>query len=99
MWIKWLKKARPESLVVILILAAILMSCEEYQEGCMDATATNFRVSNQVPCCCEYPVLVFQTTFTKDSVTRSFADTFTNSFGQQYLIRDFRFIATGVTLS
>ena len=76
-----------------------LYSCEEYQEGCMDASATNFRISNQLPCCCEYPQLVFQTTLTDDTATLAFADTFVNQLGQRYLIRDLRFIASGIRIA
>src|SRR5680860_1036606 len=101
MRISWPKNRRLSlSLSLILILAlAILMSCEEYQEGCMDATATNFKVSNQVPCCCEYPDIVFQTTLTDGENTLSFADTFMNQMGQRYVIRAFRFIASGISLT
>lgn len=76
-----------------------LMSCEEYKEGCMDASATNFKVSNQLPCCCEYPKIIFQTTLTDGKKTLPFSDTFTNEIGQQYLIRNFRFIASDITLT
>ena len=64
----------------------------------MDASATNFMVSNQVPCCCEYPEIVFQTTYTDGVNTLSYADTFANQSGQRYLIRDFRFIASGIAI-
>lgn len=85
-------------IIVSIFVICGVFSCEEYQEGCMDASATNFRVSNQLPCCCEYPKLIFQTTLTDDSTTVSFADTFTNSLGQQYLIRDLRFIASAIAV-
>lgn len=95
----WLKDRRHNLQVVIVLVFAILMSCEEYKEGCMDASATNFKVSNQVPCCCEYPNLVFQTTLTDGENTLAFTDTFTNEIGQRFLINDLRFIASGITLT
>ena len=84
---------------MMLLAIAGLISCEEYKEGCMDASATNFKVSNQLPCCCEYPKIVFQTTLMDGEKTLPFTDTFTNQMGQQYLIRNFRFIASGITLT
>ncbi|HLT95133.1 MAG TPA: hypothetical protein VKZ56_11255 [Membranihabitans sp.] len=75
-----------------------LMSCEEYREGCMDANATNFQVSNQVPCCCEYPSIIFQTTLTHGGQAAGFTDTFTNFAGQRFIIRDLRFVASGISL-
>ena len=89
----------PVKILCLLGCFAGLMSCEEYQQGCMDATATNFKVSNQSPCCCEYPQIVFQTTLTDGDETASFADTFSNQSGQNYLINDLRFIASDITLT
>ena len=84
--------------IILLLVALGAISCEEYQEGCMDAAATNFRVSNQTPCCCEYPNLIFQTTLTSDGMPRPFTDTFTNDLGQRFLIRDLRFIASDIII-
>lgn len=84
--------------IAVLLVGLGAISCEEYQEGCMDAAATNFRVSNQTPCCCEYPNLIFQTTLTADGMPSAFTDTFTNDFGQRFLIRDLRFIASDIVL-
>lgn len=86
-------------LVTILLVITGLISCEEYKEGCMDASATNFKMSYQLPCCCEYPKIVFQTTLTDGKKALPFTDTFSNQMGQKFLIRDFRFIASGITLT
>ena len=83
---------------MVLFAAWAILSCEAYREGCMDANATNFQISNQVPCCCEYPLLIFQTTLTSSGETRAFTDTFTHHTGEQFLIRDLRFIASDITL-
>ncbi len=83
----------------LILMLGGLLSCEEYKEGCMDASATNFQVSNQAPCCCEYPDLVFQTTLTDGEGTLSFADTFENAAGQRYVIRELKFLASNIQLS
>lgn len=98
MQISWRKIKSRNILIIWSVVIATLISCEEYQKGCMDASATNYQVSNQVPCCCEYPEIVFQTTLTDGMNTLSYTDTLINESGQRYLIRDFRFIASDITL-
>lgn len=99
MRISWQRMGKIEIWIAILIVGWVGYSCEEYQEGCMDAAATNYRASNQIPCCCEYPNIVFQTTLTSDGSTSAFTDTFVNEMGQRFLIGDLRFMASDITLS
>lgn len=99
MRIPWLRDRKLDYRILMVLMLAILMSCEEYKEGCMDASATNFKVSNQMPCCCEYPSLKFQTTFTDGEEALPFTDTFINQIGQRYLVRDLRFITSRITLT
>lgn len=96
MLINWLKSSN--YLIIGFLILIGSGGCEDYSEGCMDMAAVNFKASHQKPCCCEYPVLILQATLTQNEGSVSFTDTLTNLKGQKYLIRDLRFIFSGVWL-
>src|SRR5690625_4518526 len=96
MLINWLKNNK--YLIFGLLILAGWSGCEEYSEGCMDMAAVNFKASHQKPCCCEYPALVLQATLTQNEKPVSFTDTLINHKGQNFLVRDLRFILSEVYL-
>lgn len=99
MQIHWPEVSGFNVILLVVFLLMVLTGCEEYQKGCMDADAVNFKVSNQLPCCCEYPRIQFQTVLSDGESTLSFADTFTNRYGQKYTIASLQFIASQISVS
>lgn len=46
--------------VIPVLVTVTLFACFEPQEGCLDATATNFDAGADKDCCCEYPNLILE---------------------------------------
>lgn len=82
----------------LIALIFWMAGCEEREEGCMDLAAVNYKVGNQIPCCCEYPEIVFQTTLTDGEKTISYTDSLQDEAGRKFIIRDLRFISSDVRM-
>lgn len=82
----------------LIALVFWVAGCEESEEGCMDLTAVNYKVGNQIPCCCEYPEIVFQTTLTDGEKTISYTDSLQDDSGGKFIIRDLRFVSSDVRM-
>lgn len=72
--------------------------CEEYNEGCMDANASNYSFANEKPCCCTYPNLIFQTTMKFEDRVFTTTDTLETDQGEAYVVNDLKFISSDIIL-
>lgn len=88
--------------VLALVLATLLASCESPTRGCLDIEATNLDVSADKPCkddCCTYPDLICNISQVFDGETWKQDDVDTNDLGQVFRIKDVAFYLSGFQLS
>lgn len=83
-------------IVLSFWIVSIFCSCEEYKEGCMDSNAINYDYQNELPCCCEYPRIQFQTTLKDNEGRKAFTDTFYLEDSTPFLVNEISFIASEV---
>ena len=64
-----------------------IASCYQSVEGCLDPTASNFKVSADKDCCCEYPNLTFKSTWMYDTTSFNANNVLENELGQLFSIK------------
>ncbi|GAA5221114.1 hypothetical protein [Membranihabitans marinus] len=97
MRIVWQKGINKTFLFLLIVIG--FTACEEYNEGCMDANATNYNFAYEKPCCCVYPRMIFQTPLRLDNANFSTSDTLYTDNDEGYLIGEINFIANEINLT
>lgn len=89
-------KSNAQIILALLLLSMIVGGCYQAKDGCLDIYATNFDVTADNNCCCNYPVL--QLEFTHKLGTRDYnsVDTITNDIGQSFKINAFSLYLSGI---
>ncbi|MBP7273182.1 MAG: hypothetical protein KA974_05040 [Saprospiraceae bacterium] len=87
------------NILIFSILSCIqLTSCYESREGCLDANATNYDVSADENCCCQYPNLKLTLTHRADTVFIYPDSIYTNNIGKSFSIKNFKYYISDVQL-
>lgn len=82
-----------------MILVLAIGSCRPRQKGCTDALATNFDLSAEQNCCCEYPRLKIQIDYREDDTTGLTLDRVrTDAGGHPYRVKSFLLVLSGLGL-
>lgn len=97
MQIVWPKGVNKAFLFLFIVIG--FFACEEYNEGCMDANATNYDFSYEKPCCCVYPRMIFQTPLRVDNTNFLTSDTLYTDDAEGFLIGEINFIANEIELT
>lgn len=74
-----------------LILLLLLSSACQREEGCLDSSATNYDVSADLDCCCEYPNLELRIFRVAGTETFSVDSVYQDAGGDGFQIADTRF--------
>lgn len=82
----------------LLGLSILLNSACQREEGCLDASATNYDVSADLNCCCEYPVFEFRIFRVAGSADYSPDSAYVDAGNNAFSIADVRFYISEVHL-
>ena len=88
--------------VFVLMMVALLASCESPTRGCLDIEATNLDVSADKPCkdeCCTYPDLICNVSQEFDGVSYTQDKVYPDDFGDSFRIKNVAFYLSGFQLS
>jgi hypothetical protein len=96
-----MKKLKEIRLIFLaLMIVCSLLSCTEEDEGCLDPDATNLDISADKNCCCSYPNLTLDMSYSygADSIRFFFDSLYLSEQGDSLLFRDLRFYISDFVL-
>jgi hypothetical protein len=85
--------------LLLIYICTNLLSCYDPQKGCLDYDATNFDVSADENCCCEYPQLVLNIAHRYGADGLRLDSAYTNGLGQPFRLHKVLFYLSDIYLT